>query len=166
MKINQKGITLVELLAAIVIVGFLTILIWRVFFQAIDFNSYAVTEQTLQQEANIILSSLQSAHTKNEIDHIEIDSSKKTLTIVYKPATPAVPNESFSRSGINYQLYATQPSISKNVVTGSKVDSLSPQLKLDNRVDFPIHLVLSSKDSKGRPIVFLISTTLSKLTTK
>lgn len=165
---NQRGITLVELLAAIVIVGFLTILIWRIFFQTIDQNSYVITEQTLQQEANVILASIQSIHTRNTIQHIKVSNSGKQLDIYVKDAANPTNGklvQSFSRAGITYQLYTTKPTVSNTTVTGTTTSSISSALPLNSRITLPVHLVLSSSYKEGKSNRFLLSTTLSKLTT-
>lgn len=166
---NQNGVTLVELLAAIVIVGFLTILIWRVFFQTIDQNSYVVTEQTLQQEANVILSTLQSIHTKQTIERIHIVSSGEQLDIYVEDTTvPKDPDgilvQSFKRPGITYQLYQTKPTLVNNQYPPSKKDEQRSSDPSNNRITIPIHLVLTSEYKEGRSNQFLLSTTLSKLT--
>lgn len=168
MRINQKGITLVELLAAIVIVGFLTILIWRIFFQTIDYNSYAVTEQTLQQEANVILATMQSIHTKDTIQHIKISNSGKQLDIYIKDdanPTNGKLTQSFSRSGISYQLYSSKPSLSNNSYIGTTITTISSGTPQNNRITLPVNLVLNSSYKEGKSNSFLLSTTLSKLTT-
>lgn len=165
---NQKGITLVELLAAIVIVGFLTILIWRVFFQTIDYNSYAVTEQTLQQEANVILSTLQSLHTRDTIKQIKVSNSGKQLDIYIvddSNATEGKLVQSFSRSGITYELYSAKPNINNAGVSGTSVPNIVSGDPSNNRITLPVNLVLSSSFKEGKNNHFLLSTTLSKLTT-
>lgn len=167
-NLDQRGVTLVELLAAIVIVGFLTILIWRIFFQTIDYNSYAVTEQTLQQEANVILASMQSIHTQDTIQHIKLSNSGKQLDIYVKDTanpTDGKLAQSFTRSGITYQLYSTKPTLSKNIYSGTTVSSISSGTPQNNRITLPVNLVLSSSYKEGKSNSFLLSTTLSKLTT-
>lgn len=157
---NEKGITLVELLAAIVIVGFLTLLIWRIFFQTIDYNSYAVTEQTLQQEANVILSTLQAQHTRETIIKLSTDGSKidalledgSTITISKRP-------------GITYALYGSSPTVTNNVITTPTVLEILSSVPANNRVTLPVHLSLTSEYKDGKSNYFILTTTLSKLTT-
>lgn len=166
--VNQRGITLVELLAAIVIVGFLTILIWRIFFQTIDQNSYVITEQTLQQEANAILASIQSIHTRDTIQHIKVSNSGKQLDIYVKDAANPTNGklvQSFSRAGMTYQLYNPKPSLNTNGYSGTTTSSISSGVPLNNRITLPVHLVLSSSYKEGKTKEFLLSTTLYKLTT-
>lgn len=168
MRMNQRGMTLVELLAAIVIVGVLTILIWRIFFQTIDQNSYVVTEQTLQQEANVILASIQSIHTRDTIQHVKVSNSGKQLDIYVKdPANPTNGKlvQSFTRTGIKYQLYDPKPTLVNNKYSGTTTTSISSGLPLNNRIILPVHLLLTSSYKAGKSNELLLSTTLSKLTT-
>ena len=64
---NEKGITLIELLAALVLFGIIAVLIWSFFFRAINFNDREVTKNQLQQEANLIVNTIQQLHTKYTI---------------------------------------------------------------------------------------------------
>lgn len=154
---NQKGITLVELLAAIVIVGFLAVLIWRFFFQTIDYNSYAVTEQTLQQEANVILATLQSEHARNTI--VEITGGSM-LTIQTEKGEVTL-----DRPNIEYILLDSRPEdpsvpTSGTTAMGSVTSSTN---STTNRKELEINLVLTTNYKEGRPLYYLLSTRLSKL---
>jgi len=73
---NEKGITLVELLAALALLGLISVLIWNLFFQSLNFNDRAVTKNQLQQEANLIVNTIQQTHTKNKIKSIKEKDSK------------------------------------------------------------------------------------------
>lgn len=157
---NEKGITLVELLAAIVIVGFLTVLIWRIFFQTIDYNSYAVTEQTLQQEANVILSTLQSQHTRESIVKLTTDGSA-LMALLEDGTTVTISN----RSGIAYALYEISPNVTNNVITTPSVTEVLSNPVSNNRISLPVHLSLTSEYKAEKSNFFILSTTLSKLTT-
>ena len=158
---NQKGITLVELLAVIVIIGFLTILIWRIFFQTIDSNSYAVTTQSLQQEANVILSTLQSLHTRDTIELIYIEDNQLYVNTEVNSRV----NVS-NRTGITYVLYSTPPVLSNGNPTGTIASNDEiPSTKSSGRVTLPVYLSLSANFKDGKQTHYILNTTLSKLTT-
>lgn len=162
---NQKGITLVELLAVIVIIGFLTLLIWRIFFQTIDSNSYAVTTQSLQQEANMILSTLQSLHTRDTIKVMYIESGQ---LYVETDATPDVVTKVkiSGRSGVTYQLYSSPPTLSNGNVSGTfDPDNRYTSTIASGRVTLPVYLSLSANFKDGNETHYILNTTLSKLTT-
>lgn len=80
---NERGITLVELLAALALFGVISVLIWNFFFQALNFNEREVTKNQLQQEANLIVNTIQQLHTKSTINSITSSTSNNTLTIDY-----------------------------------------------------------------------------------
>ncbi|MFC4356002.1 type II secretion system protein J [Chryseomicrobium palamuruense] len=156
---NQKGITLVEILAAIVIVSFLTVIIWRFFFQTIDYNTYAVTEQTLQQEANVILAKLQAEHTKNTIHALTIENGALTI---YKGGSCS--KETISkRNGITYSLVDSAPhqliSPCNRTLNGLISNSIG-----NNRINMEVKIDLSSAFKDIETINYTLSTRLSKLT--
>ncbi|WP_342525228.1 type II secretion system protein [Chryseomicrobium sp. FSL W7-1435] len=157
---NQKGITLVELLAVIVIIGFLTILIWRVFFQTIDSNSYAVTTQSLQQEANVILSTLQSTHTRSTIIDLKIEAGQ--LVINSKDdGEIRIPK----RPGVTYQLYNVSPTIENNIINQEEATLSIASYSNGGRILLPVHLSLTAEFKDGKSTYYVLNTTLSKLTT-
>lgn len=158
---SQRGVTLVEILAAIVIVGFLTVIIWRFFFQTIDYNSYAVTEQTLQQEANLILATLQAEHTRNTINKLAIESN---AVVIYTGETNAR-REITKRPGITYQLFQNAPTIVNHAATTSPENQVTSNVVGNNRKNMKVYLLLTSEYKEGRPSHYLLQTTLSKLTT-
>lgn len=160
---NQKGVTLVELLAALVIIGFLTILIWRIFFQAVDSNSYAVTDQTLQQEANVILATLQSLHTRETIKEINTDAAGSYLEVTLQDDST---QKIATRSTITYRLYGTSPEMVNNSITTPTVLKIQSLNTGNNRITLPVHVSLTSNYTDDRTTQFILTTTLSKLTTQ
>lgn len=164
---NEKGITLIELLAAIVIVGFLAVLIWRFFFQTIDYNSYAVTEQILQQEANVILATLQAEHNRSTI--FSLSGGDSLTAKIYNAEGTAIKQDPIvisDRPNITYTLLAAYPPDPTDPTSGStsKPTIQSTKNTIANRQELEIHLVLSSTYKEGIPLTFLLSTRLSKLT--
>lgn len=155
---SDKGITLVEILAAIVIVSFLTIIIWRFFFQTIDYNSYAVTEQSLQQEANVILATLQAEHTRNTIHVLYL----KNNGLYAKVGDSCTEISISSKPGI---VYILPDAVNRTVTSpcsfsGSALFSTSA----DNRINMPVKINLSSTYKDGQTIDYLLNTQISKLT--
>ena len=62
---NQKGITLVELLAALALVGLIVALAFSVMTQGISASDRNTSNQRIQQEANIIVEKLRREHLMN-----------------------------------------------------------------------------------------------------
>jgi prepilin-type N-terminal cleavage/methylation domain-containing protein len=74
---NNRGLTLVEVLATLTILSIAGIIIWQVFFQGINYSQKTITKNMMMQEANIITTSLLKVHqTVNsyEIGSIHEDS--------------------------------------------------------------------------------------------
>ena len=143
-KSNEKGITLVELLAALALFGVISVLIWNLFFQASNFNDRAVTQNQLQREANLIVNTIQQIHTKSTIISISSDlgsTAKEKLTIVNNNSDPVV----FYNKNIEYTLDPT---------------TISPNT--DKEIKFDLTL----KSRANPSIKFEVKTTFSKLAGK
>lgn len=141
-RIDEKGITLVELLAALALFGIISVLLWNLFFQALNFNDRAVTQNQLQQEANLIVSTIQQLHTKSTITAIEIDTDESLkITSLDKDCILSEPIK-FSNSSITY---------------------IVNQIDLPDK-EFSLELTLTSKSNDK--ISFDAKTTFSKLLEK
>lgn len=91
---NERGLTLVEVLATLTILSIISVVIWNVFFQGLYYSDKAVTQNAMQQESNYITMKLTRIHQtsieyelKNSNCIIEVDyisqnneSSKETIT--------------------------------------------------------------------------------------
>ncbi|MFJ7730312.1 type II secretion system protein [Lysinibacillus sp. NPDC097231] len=62
---NERGLTLVEVLATVIIFSLVSILAWSIFFQGTEFSKKAVSKNQMQQEANVIIASLNSIHKRS-----------------------------------------------------------------------------------------------------
>ncbi|WP_223638394.1 PilW family protein [Planococcus sp. 4-30] len=63
---NEKGITLVELLAALAILGIIVIVIASVLSTGTTASNKTATKQQLQQEANLVVEVLRSEYLKSD----------------------------------------------------------------------------------------------------
>ncbi|TQR14841.1 prepilin-type N-terminal cleavage/methylation domain-containing protein [Psychrobacillus soli] len=133
-RLNEKGITLVELLAALALFGIISVLIWNFFFHALNFNEREVTKNQLQQEANLIVNTIQQLHTKSKIT--SITNANDTLTVNYDVNK----HEDFHKKNI---LYILEPS----TIIPSK--------------EFKFKLTLESLTNDS--VKFQVETTFSKL---
>ncbi|MCM3611432.1 type II secretion system GspH family protein [Planococcus sp. MERTA32b] len=78
---NQKGITLVELLAALAIVGIITAVIASVLMTGTSSADRTSTKQRLHQEANYIVEEIRSEYLKNDVEDIQITITADSLKI-------------------------------------------------------------------------------------
>lgn len=104
---NEHGVTLMELLAAIVIFTLFAGIIWGFLFQSLKFNDAEVTKQQLQQEANLIINTIQNVHIRKVQYDIKTNSTHTALI---------VDDLTFEKPGVKYEVIDFSRSTSKNVV--------------------------------------------------
>lgn len=63
---NQKGLTLIEILAAVTILTIVGAIIWSVFLQGTNYSRTAMEKNQLIQEANIVITNLKNIHQESE----------------------------------------------------------------------------------------------------
>lgn len=132
---NQKGITLVELLAVLAIAGIITTLIISILASGSNASQRTTSKQQLQQEANYIVEVIRSEYLKKENPLIELR---------------------IEGSGNNQKLKMGSKVISQDY----KYKIVEPALgKIDPRTDQRLVLELSASGVKP----FIIKTTFSKL---
>ena len=73
---NEKGITLVELLATLAILGIIVIAIMSVFSTGANSSERTASRQQLQQEANLIVEQIRASYLKNEKSELIPDKFK------------------------------------------------------------------------------------------
>lgn len=79
MSKNEQGMTLVEVLAALLLISLVSVIIWTTISIATQFNIGETTSLKLQQEAKYIISELQKVHRTCEEYNITI--SQKEVSI-------------------------------------------------------------------------------------
>ncbi|WP_394233121.1 type II secretion system protein [Niallia oryzisoli] len=79
-KLNQRGVTVIELLVALTILSLIIVLIWNVFFQGLHFSKKEMTKNQMQQEANVIITHLTKIHQRSEAYEITSNSCKISAT--------------------------------------------------------------------------------------
>ncbi|MBE3569591.1 MAG: prepilin-type N-terminal cleavage/methylation domain-containing protein [Bacillales bacterium] len=78
---DQKGVTLIELLAAITLSSIVIAIAFAALFSAINIYKNNMAQARLQQEANIILSNLNQLSEKQDEMTISLSSDSQKLTI-------------------------------------------------------------------------------------
>lgn len=73
---QEEGMTLVEVLAALVLVALVSGVIWSVISIAAQFNVSETSTLRLQQEANLIITNLQQTHRQCDTYHLTISQTK------------------------------------------------------------------------------------------
>lgn len=98
---NQRGITLVEVLAAIILISIISFLAWNIFFQGKNYTEKSLSKSQMQQEANIILSRLSKIHQSS--DNYEVNIQTCSFNIKYT-VNGNTKNESFNNSRLCIKL--------------------------------------------------------------
>lgn len=79
---NQSGITLIEVLATITILSIVSIIIYNVFFNGLQYSSQAKDTVSIQQEANYLLTILKEQHENAENNYtVTVENEQKTIII-------------------------------------------------------------------------------------
>jgi prepilin-type N-terminal cleavage/methylation domain-containing protein len=133
LKQNERGLTLIEVLASLTILSIIGVTIWSVFFQGYNFSQKSISKNFIIQETNIVISNLTRIHQKtNEYEFI-IPSSKCEFTVNSKIASvtnPTVlvsqPAQTFQNSriclSIQYVIEDLAPSADPNKIIPNKND--------------------------------------------
>ncbi|MFJ7826937.1 type II secretion system protein J [Psychrobacillus sp. NPDC096623] len=153
-KFNESGLTLVELLAAIALFGVISIIMWNFFFQGLNNNERAITQNQLQQEANLIVNTIQEIHTKYTIT--EFTPSSSSLSIKGKKLDEKGQEifvvETFNKDQIEYGITVTIIKPSGETFKNSFKNPVT---------EFDLSLTLTSKQDAN--VKYQTKTTFSKL---
>ncbi|MGM0854968.1 MAG: type II secretion system protein [Bacillota bacterium] len=68
---NERGLTLVEVLVTLTILSIIGAVVWNVFYQGINYTKKAVSQNSIQQEANILTMKLTRIHQTSESYELE-----------------------------------------------------------------------------------------------
>jgi prepilin-type N-terminal cleavage/methylation domain-containing protein len=78
---NQRGLTLIEVLASLTILSIVGILIWQVYFQGMNYSATTISKNNMQQEATLLTSKLTKIHQTSEV--YELSNSACGITVSY-----------------------------------------------------------------------------------
>lgn len=160
-RLNEKGLTLVELLAGIVILAIISLCLWSIFHNSMNHNNREVSKNQLQQEANIIINTIQNLHTKHKITQLVVDENNSSFTIYYSDRNQnnIIKNSTFNKRNIKYEFCAfTDPDTNKKCVLSNKI---FPESATEVSQYFGFKLKLSSTNNEN--INFEVQTIFSKL---
>ncbi|MFF2794323.1 type II secretion system protein [Lysinibacillus xylanilyticus] len=138
---NERGLTLVEVLATLIIFSLVFILVWSIFFQGTNYSKKAVSKNQMQQEANVIISSLNSIHKRST--EYSVTSNSCSLSIQYT-AQNAAKTEVFENSQMCIKL------------ANSFTNPVNPKT-----TNVEIKLIIEEKDHPNNKVT--INTLLSRL---
>lgn len=131
---SENGLTLVELLVTLVIIGITVALSMSIFMNGSNSAKRTTTNQKLQQEANYIVEALRSNYLKNEETDIELKINTTTSSLL-------MDGEVISQ-GYDYQFN----------------EGTELVVKIDRKENVPFTLTIGRDD-----LSFMVDTTLSKI---
>ncbi|MFJ8235053.1 type II secretion system protein [Ureibacillus sp. NPDC094379] len=144
---NQRGITLVEVLAIIVLLSIIGILLWNIFFQGANYSAKAITKTQMQQQANVIISDLTRIHQTTEEDYYELIPSADSCSFSVTDRNSL--NRKYENSKLCLQVENTPITIKPKNEDYNKVLKLTifEKNNRNNRiqVDFQLHRLIGGK---------------------
>ncbi|WP_235524970.1 prepilin-type N-terminal cleavage/methylation domain-containing protein [Planococcus glaciei] len=84
---NQKGVTLVELLAALALVSIVAAIAWTVLGIGFKHTAVETGKTKMQQDANIIISTLTNEHRRNSTYSLIFENDKLKIETCTAPGT-------------------------------------------------------------------------------
>ncbi|PAE42197.1 prepilin-type N-terminal cleavage/methylation domain-containing protein [Bacillus sp. 7884-1] len=79
---DERGLTLVEVLATLTILSIVSLIIWSIFFQGINFSKKATSKNVMIQESNIVISNLTTLHRgKNKYEITSTGTNNCEITV-------------------------------------------------------------------------------------
>ncbi|WP_019413854.1 prepilin-type N-terminal cleavage/methylation domain-containing protein [Paenisporosarcina sp. TG20] len=148
MNLNEKGLTLLEVLASLVLVSLVVALAMTTFNIGVKYNVIETTKTKMQQESNLIVSTLMNVHRTEKCYDIQ---NVTTITIdVYDDALCTALNRKieFSQSQFNYEV---------NLQTGTP-EKINPQ-ETNYSMTLTIKDVNSSLVNKYQTQIYRLNTT-------
>ena len=76
MKLNQKGVTLVELLAGLLLVGIVVAIAWTALSIGLKHGAVETNKTQLQQDSNLIITKLTNEHRRSDYYYLRFVNSR------------------------------------------------------------------------------------------
>ncbi|MDQ6599833.1 prepilin-type N-terminal cleavage/methylation domain-containing protein [Bacillus salipaludis] len=83
MERDERGLTLIEVLASITILSILGVIIWNVFLQGYKLSQRAVSKNSMIQETNLVITNLTRIHQKSTQYTLSNTGANCEITINY-----------------------------------------------------------------------------------
>jgi competence protein ComGC len=128
---NEKGITLVELLAVLSILMIASVIIYNIFFGVQKNYNNLSGKNNLQQEANLIFSTIKNYHLHNDIYKLSYDPNNKTYLIGTTTANNQLGNNDLIDLKINGNPLPSYPT--EQTIHLSITKSISVTIQLRNQ---------------------------------
>lgn len=152
-NLNQKGITLIELLAVLTILGIVLGILYNVFINGLHYSTSSKDTVLIQQEANYLLTLLKKQHEKDVPYTVKIRKDNRSEVIIEGAELVNIENSSFEYSISDLGKSSVPCEDHEQYLFCKKVDPLNENFQLKIKVT-------SKKNSKMN---FEVQTILSRL---
>ena len=153
-KLNQKGITLIELLAVLTILGIIIGVLYSVFINGLNYSTSSKDTVLIQQEANYLLTVLKKQHEKGKDYTVKIEGNE---TFIILEGVTEVIRESDS----DFLYYICEPDPEDD--QSCKEPYAANFIKQIHPLNNPFHIKLILKSKKDHNLQFEVQTILSRL---
>ncbi|RNF40927.1 prepilin-type N-terminal cleavage/methylation domain-containing protein [Planococcus salinus] len=152
MKSNQKGITLVELLAVLALVGIITTLAWTALSIGFQHSAIETSQTQLQQEATLLMTTLTNEHRRSDHYYLRYQDGHLELKTCTETAC-----ESFERITTNNYSY-------NGSVNDINFDDLDPNMKIEpKKAHVEVSLIVADPENLNNEVT--VTTTLTRILT-
>lgn len=132
MKHKERGFTLIEVLASILILSIIGVIIWNVFIQGSKYAKYSLSKNALQQEANYVITNLTRIHQTSTT--YQISSSSCQINVTYTKQDGTISTKLFDSQDICYSTNFTG-TVNPNEDDINLTITLSDKKKSSSKVD-------------------------------
>ncbi|MGH2318269.1 PilW family protein [Planococcus sp. SE5232] len=139
MKLNQKGVTLVELLAGLVLVSIIASIAWTTLSIAFKHSAVETSKTQLQQEANLVVTKLTNKHRKNDYYYLRTSGAIPEIKTCNDSGAAIVCEGFMNLTDTNYLYSGTINGIEfANWDSSTKIDPKNKHVDLVLKVADPI----------------------------
>jgi len=102
---NQKGITLVELIAALALVSIIAAIAWTALAIGFKHTATETNKTQLQQEANIVVTTITNEHRRNDFYYLRMNAGNLEINTCNGNSVTALTCEGFTSLMANNYVY-------------------------------------------------------------
>lgn len=147
--LNEKGLSLIEVLATLTMLTIVGALVFGVLINSLQITNHESEQNNIRKEANLINNQLITFYKANNEFSTETDKGKLTVT-------SASTKKEFSLKG--YSIYVNDPTRSN---IGTYVDSTSDNLKSGNYISRDIIIEIVNNDDIND--IFTLNSTITRV---
>lgn len=157
MKMNEKGITLIELIAALAIVSVIAVIAWTAIVTGFRHSIVETSKTQLQQEANLVVSKITNEHRRNDFYYLAMNAGKLEINNCNEDETDTAVCEGFSSLMGNDYKYTGS-------IEGENFTDWDPTKRIDPRKKH-IQFILEVADPAKPERSVRVETTLTRILT-